>query len=115
MTLQHVSLETRPADADAEVAWWAKLGFDEVEPPGSLGRRARWVQRGRTQIHLLLTDDPVVMPQGHAAVVCEDAERVVPALGDVEERQAHWGARRWYARTPAGHLVEVMAAPPPMT
>jgi catechol 2,3-dioxygenase-like lactoylglutathione lyase family enzyme len=114
MTLQHVALETRRADGDAEVAWWGLLGFAEVEPPPTLRDRARWVQRGPTQIHFLFTDDPVVAPKGHVAVVCEDAERVVPALGDVAEREAHWGARRWYARTPAGHLVEVMAAPPPM-
>jgi hypothetical protein len=113
MTLQHVALETRRQDGDAEVAWWALLGFDEVQPPPALRERARWLQRGPTQIHLLFTDEPVVAPKGHVAVVCEDAERVVPRLGDdVEERRAHWGARRWYARTPGGHRVEVMVAPP---
>ena len=35
MTLQHVTLEIRPADIDAEVAFWALLGFEHVDtPPG---------------------------------------------------------------------------------
>ena len=34
MTLQHASLETRPADVEAEVAFWALLGFARVEPRG---------------------------------------------------------------------------------
>src|SRR3954471_12600773 len=59
VTLQHVSLEVRPGDVDAELAFWALLAFTPVEPPGSLGERSAWVQRGATQIHLLLDDEPV--------------------------------------------------------
>jgi catechol 2,3-dioxygenase-like lactoylglutathione lyase family enzyme len=118
MTVQHVSLETRREDVDAEVAFWALVGFDRVEPPPSLHGRAMWVQAGRTQIHLLYADDPVVMPQGHVAVVAAEYEATVARLRDagfeVESRPEHWGVPRAYVRSPARHLVELMAAPPPM-
>ena len=117
MTLQHVSLETRRADAEAEVAFWALLGFDEVRPPEGLVDVASWVARDGTQIHLLFADDPVVMPRGHVAVVAPDYEAAMARLRDagLEPRPAreHWGAHRSFVRTPAGHTVEVMAAPPP--
>lgn len=116
MTLQHASLETRPADVEAEVAFWALLGFARVEPPGSLGERSAWVQSGGTQIHLLFADDPVVPSQGHVAVVCRGYEATTAALHaagfEVEDRAEHWGAPRCFTRSPGGHRVEVMAAPP---
>jgi hypothetical protein len=119
VTLQHVSLETRPGDAEAEVRFWGLLGFSEVEPPGSLSERATWLQAGATQIHLLHADDPVVPPQGHVAVVCRDYVGTLDALSkaghEVDERARHWGAPRLYTRSPGGHRVEVMAAPPPGT
>ncbi len=121
MTLQHVSLETRPGDVEAEVGFWALLGFARVEPPGTLGDKATWVQRGPAQIHLLHADDPVVPPQGHVAVVAPDGDAgfdaTVAALEAagfaVEPRERHWGAARSFVRSPGGHRVEVMAAPPP--
>ncbi|HEU4976105.1 MAG TPA: VOC family protein [Baekduia sp.] len=116
MTLQHASLETRPADVEAEVAFWALLGFARVEPPGTLGERSAWVQAGATQIHLLFADEPVVPASGHVAVVCADYDATTAALRaagfDVEERTHHWGAARCFTRSPGGHRVEVMAAPP---
>ncbi|MDX6684656.1 MAG: hypothetical protein QOF86_784 [Baekduia sp.] len=116
MTLQHVSLETRPGDVDAEVAFWSLLGFARVDPPVALRERAAWVQAGPMQIHLLFADEPVVMPQGHVAVVCPAFDETMDALrgaGFVPERRAeHWGAARAFVRSAAGHLVEVMAAPP---
>jgi catechol 2,3-dioxygenase-like lactoylglutathione lyase family enzyme len=117
MTLQHVSLETRRADVDAELAFWALLGFDEVPPPEGLVGVASWVARAGTQIHLLYSDEPVVMPEGHVAVVAEDYDGAVAALRDagfeIRPAREHWGAARGFVRTPAGHVVEVMAAPPP--
>src|SRR3954465_8445649 len=98
-----------------------------MEPPGSLGERSAWVQRDGTQIHLMFTGEPTVPPQGHAAVVAGDydaplsapprprpppAERGAPR-GGPEGGERHWGAPRPFVRTPAGHRVEVMAAPPP--
>jgi catechol 2,3-dioxygenase-like lactoylglutathione lyase family enzyme len=115
--LQHVSLETRPADVGAEVAFWALLGFSRVEPPGTLGEIATWVQSGSTQIHLLHADDPVRPPRGHVAVVApapfEATISALEAAGHATEpRTQHWGAARSYVHSPSGHLVEVMAAPP---
>jgi glyoxalase/bleomycin resistance protein/dioxygenase superfamily protein len=116
VTLQHVSLETRPGDVEAEVRFWALLGFERVAPPGELGQRATWVQAGSTQIHLLHAEQPVVPPQGHVAVVCPEYARTIDALSAagfaVDERAQHWSAPRSYTRSPAGHRVEVMAAPP---
>jgi catechol 2,3-dioxygenase-like lactoylglutathione lyase family enzyme len=115
--LQHVSLETRPGDVDAEVRFWALLGFSRVEPPGALGERAAWVQADDgTQIHLLFTDSPTVLPQGHVAVVCPAYAETLDALSrggfEIDERARHWGAPRLYVHSPAGHLVEVMESPP---
>lgn len=116
MTLQHASLEIGPADVEAEVAFWALLGFARVEPPGALGERSAWVQSGATQIHLLFADEPVVPPQGHVAVVCPDYEATTAALRaagfEVVARTQHWGAPRCFTRSPGGHRVEAMAAPP---
>ena len=116
MTLQHVSLEVAPRDVPAELDFWRLLGFAPVEPPGSLGERSAWVQRGATQVHLLFDEAPVVPPSGHTAVVAEDFDGTLAALRgaghEVQERARHWGGARAYTRTPAGHLVEVMAAPP---
>jgi catechol 2,3-dioxygenase-like lactoylglutathione lyase family enzyme len=115
--LQHVANETRREDVDAVVAFWELLGFTRVEPPPGLRERAVWLQRAGSQIHLLFADDPVVMPRGHVAVVAPDYEAAVARLRDAgfEPRPAreHWGAHRAFVRTPAGHTVEVMAAPPP--
>ncbi len=116
MSLQHVALEVREADADAEVAFWLLLGFAEVSPPGTLAGRSRWVQRAQTQLHLLFTEEPVVPPHGHVAVVAEAFAEVcarLAAVGRIPElREEHWGAPRAFAWSPAGHRVELMAAPP---
>ena len=114
--LQHVTLETRRADGPAAVEFWRLLGFEEVEPPPSLRDRAAWVQRDGTQIHVMWVDEPVVPPQGHAAVVVPDYERALERLReaghDVEVRAEHWGAPRAVTRAPGGHRVELMSAPP---
>jgi catechol 2,3-dioxygenase-like lactoylglutathione lyase family enzyme len=116
VTVQHVALETRPADAGELVAFFGLLGFEEVEPPPSLAGRTRWVQRSGTQVHLLLTDDPVAPPSGHVAVVAPDydaaLQRLRAAGHHVDPRAEHWGAPRAFARAPGGHRVEVMSRPP---
>jgi catechol 2,3-dioxygenase-like lactoylglutathione lyase family enzyme len=115
--IQHVALETARADEQAALAFWRLLGFESVDPPPSLRRRAAWLQGGRTQVHLLWSRDPVTPPAGHAAVLVDDYDMTVRQLGeagyDVEPRRAHWGAPRSYVRAPGGHRVEIMAAPPP--
>ncbi len=112
--IHHVALETRREDADAEVAFWALLGFREVAPPPALRERARWVERAGTQVHVMFAAQP--RAAGHAAVVAPEHAAALDALRAAghapEPRAAHWGAARAYVRTPAGHLVEVMAAPP---
>ena len=116
MTLHHVALEVREADAEACVRFWAILGFTEVEPPEGLRDRTRWVERGTQQIHLMVTDDAVAPPQGHAAVVVTDydgtLERLFAAGHAIDPRPEHWGSPRAFVRGPAGHRVEVMAFPP---
>jgi catechol 2,3-dioxygenase-like lactoylglutathione lyase family enzyme len=117
MTLQHTSLEIRKDDVPAELSFWELLGFEHVEAPSGLGGRATWVARDGTHIHLLHADEPTVMPRGHVAILAEDYDATVARLrgagfefGPDEE---FWGAPRGFVRTPAGHRVEVMAAPPP--
>jgi catechol 2,3-dioxygenase-like lactoylglutathione lyase family enzyme len=116
VSIQHVALETRPADAGALVAFFALLGFDEVEPPPPLRGRTRWVQRGATQVHVLFAEDPVAPPAGHVAVVAPDYEAALAALRaaghEVADRAQHWGSPRAFATAPGGHRVEVMARPP---
>ena len=115
--IQHVALEVREGDADACVAFWALLGFEEVEPPGTLRERSRWVQRRGSQVHLMFTDDPVVMPHGHVAVMAgSHYDEMLAALRgagfEPEARAEHWGSPRSFVRCPAGHRVEVRAMPP---
>ncbi len=114
--IQHVALEVRAGDAEAEVAFWALLGFAEVPAPATLAGRARWVQRGATQVHVLLAAAPVVPSHGHVAVIAEAFAETcarLAASGRVPElREEHWGAPRALVSSPAGHRVELMAAPP---
>jgi catechol 2,3-dioxygenase-like lactoylglutathione lyase family enzyme len=115
--IQHVALEVTREQVEDCVAFYALLGFEEVEPPASLRDRAAWVSRGGTQVHLLFVDEPQALPEGHVAVIAEDYPVTVEALReaghDVDLRREHWGASRAYIRDPAGNLVELMASPPP--
>lgn len=77
-----------------------------------------WLNKAGTSVHLLTTDEPVVPATGHAAVVIDSYEQTLERLRaagfDPQPRVEHWGAARAYVRDPAGHVVEVMAAPPPI-
>jgi len=114
--IQHVALETAPADGAAAEEFWRLLGFKPVKPPPTLSDRAAWLKGGETQVHLLWTEDPVAPPQGHVAVVLDNYEKTLARLRDagyeVEPRKEHWAAARAFVRAPGGHKVEVMAAPP---
>ena len=114
--LQHVALEVRRDSVPRCVEFWRLVGFELVEPPASLADRATWVQRDGTQIHLLYSDDPTVPPGGHAAVVVADYPGTLARLREAgfepDPRREHWGAPRAFVREPAGHRVELMAAPP---
>ncbi|WCB96647.1 hypothetical protein DSM104299_05412 [Baekduia alba] len=115
--LQHVALPTLRSDVEAEVRFWALLGFVVVTPPATLAERATWVQAGDgTQIHLLYVSEAAER-SGHVAVVAPapfDATfAALTAAGFTPEpRTSHWGAARAYVHTPGGHLVELMASPP---
>ena len=115
--IHHVALEVAPAVADGEVAFWALLGFCEVVPPGELAERARWVELEGTQVHLLFTAAPAIPADGHVAVTTRDYDVVVTRLRaaghEAAPRREHFGTPRTQVRSPAGHLVEVMAPPRP--
>jgi catechol 2,3-dioxygenase-like lactoylglutathione lyase family enzyme len=114
--IHHVALEVRGRDVAACERFWRLLGFARVEPPPSLRDRAVWLERRGTQIHLLLATRPVIPRNAHVAVAVDDYEKTLDRLlegeHDPEPRPEHWGAPRCFVRSPAGHLVEVMASPP---
>lgn len=111
--LQHVTVEIHARDAEAEIAFWGVLGFTPVPVPPTLSG-ATWLEaEDGLQIHLAHRADPVVPPLAHPAVVVDDFDAVVAGLGGAfEERTPHWGGRRGYATSPAGHTVEVMSVAP---
>ena len=115
--LQHVSLEVGRDQVERSATFWELLGFERVEPPPALRDRATWLERSGTQVHLMLVDDPVAPPQGHAAVVAVEYDATLAALREAgfepEPRSEHWGVPRCFVRDPIGHRVEVMSAPPP--
>ena len=115
--LHHVALEVSPEKIEAEGRFWVLAGFREVPVPEALGGGYTWFEREGTQIHLLHADDPVIPARGHAAVAVADFQATFDALREgghqVEEGRQLWGERRAKAITPAGHLVEIMADPPP--
>ena len=112
-----MTLELRRDDWPAAKEFWSIVGFEEVDPPSGLVGTSAWVQRDDTQIHLQWQDDPVVPRSGHTAVVVDDWEGVIARLRaaghEVEEHERYWGAARAFTHAPGGHLVELMAAPPP--
>jgi catechol 2,3-dioxygenase-like lactoylglutathione lyase family enzyme len=117
--IHHVALPTRRDDVEAEVAFWALLGFSVVAPPPSLRARATWVQApDGTQIHLLYADEEAgAAPRGHVAIVAQTFDATLTRLSAAghtpEPRTPHWGAPRAYVRSPSGHRIELMAAAPP--
>ena len=114
--IHHVALEVAPERERECIAFYSLLGFREVDPPASLSDRASWLEREGTQIHLLRTDEPATLPNGHAAVVVpryeQTLERLRAAGHEVESRTAHWGSPRAFVRDPAGNRVEIMEFPP---
>lgn len=118
MGLDHVSLELPPDRLADCVSFWLLLGFEPVQLPDEFAGRVAWVIRGRTAIHLIVTDDdPVIPPSGHAGVVIDSYEETLDRLRaagfEPEPQTEYWGAARAFVRDPAGHRVEVMAAGPP--
>ena len=114
--LHHVTFEVRPADREATAAFYELLGFRRAEPPESLRGRALWLEHEGTQLHLKRVDEPITLPEGHAALVVQDFDAVIGRLRaaghEPEPRERHWGSPRAFVRDPAGNLVELMAFPP---
>ena len=117
MTLHHVSLGCPPDLLAGEARVWQVLGFVGVEPPEGLADTSLWFQAGETQVHLV--PEPATRREsgtGHVAVVCPEFDETVEALAglgiEVDHRTPYWGSPRAKMTTPAGHLVELMAAPP---
>ncbi len=116
--LHHVSLEVREDAAGDEVAFWALLGFTEVTPPEPLAGTSRWVRDADSgqQIHVVFEREPTVPRAAHVAIVRPEYEEQLATLRaagvDVLVRREYWGAARSFVRSPGGHRVEVMQAPP---
>ena len=86
--LQHVSVEIRPDQEDACIAFWKLLGFEQMTPPPILRGHVTWVQRDGTLARL--ADGGYEMYEGSNA----------------------WDAPRTFVRDPAGNLFEVMSKSP---
>ncbi len=114
--LHHVTLEICSADADRFAELLGLIGFEPVPVPESLGADYRWFEASGSQVHLALVAEPVVPAVGHAAFVVSPigpaAERLERSGFEISERRRHWGARRLTVTAPAGHLIELMEAPP---
>ena len=114
--VHHVGLEVDAGQLDACVEFWTLLGWHEVAVPDGIGDRGRWMQRGAQQVHLLVVTEPVASHAGHVALVDREldatVERLAVAGHEVLERNQYWGARRVFTRSPGGHRVELMSAPP---
>jgi hypothetical protein len=118
--IHHVAMEVAPELMGAEGEFWVAAGFQRVAAPEALGAGFDWYERGGTQIHLMETADPSTPPaRGHVAVVASEFEVTLARLSAggfaAGETRNLWGARRAKAKTPAGHVVELMEFPPQAT
>lgn len=113
--LHHVGIEIAPEDVERAAELFELLGFERAEPPPTLAEFT-WLEREGTQVHLMPDPDPIAPPRGHLAVVVPEFEATLSALREagfeVEPAREHWGAARARVMAPAGHRVELMAAPP---
>jgi hypothetical protein len=114
--LHHVSLEIRPDNLDRTVELFETIGFQRVDAPRPIAEYVVWLERDRSQVHLIQTPEPTVMQLGHAAFVAPNFEAAITALDragfEVDEARELWGERRAFATMPGGQKVEIMSAPP---
>jgi hypothetical protein len=119
--LHHASLEITREGADAEVAFWSLLGYEEIAPlTASLAERSRWVQdatgASRDQVHLVYEAEPTIPRRAHLAVVRGEYAPTLAALRaaglEVLEREPYWDSPRAFVHSPAGHRIEVMGFAP---
>ncbi len=116
VALHHVSLEVPAEEVEATVEFFAILGFRRLPAPEQIAEYVTWMENGPNQIHLIHTPEGAVPLLGHAAIVAPDLDATVAALAEAgfqfEESHPLWGERRGFVVGPAGHRVELMAAPP---
>jgi catechol 2,3-dioxygenase-like lactoylglutathione lyase family enzyme len=114
--IHHVNRQIPPSTLDQCVRFYGLLGFKPVPAPEAVAGRAVWLEAAATQVHLMPAAD-AQPDRGHVAVVVSDYEAVLAELRtaghEVEPRRKHWGSPRAFVHDPAGHLVELMAFPPP--
>jgi catechol 2,3-dioxygenase-like lactoylglutathione lyase family enzyme len=114
--IHHATRDIPPSALEDCLAFYALIGFVEVQPPAGIAGRAAWLEaaRGeqRTQIHLMLVDG-AEPNAGHVAVVCAAYDATLEGLRraghEIDPRTEHWGSPRSFVRDPAGNLVELMA------
>jgi hypothetical protein len=103
--LQHVTLETTPAQAARFGELLEAIGFEPVAVPPALADDYRWFAAAGTQVHLALTEDPMVPTIGHAAFVVAPlapaADRL-RELGFAVSDGAATGVRRGSSSPPPG-------------
>jgi catechol 2,3-dioxygenase-like lactoylglutathione lyase family enzyme len=113
--IHHVTREVTPQQLDLCEQFYRVLGFHPAQVPTGIAGRARWLERGATQIHLMPRDDAQVQ-SGHIGIIVEAYDATIEQLRrhghEIDSRTAHWGSPRAYVRDPAGHLVELMAFAP---
>jgi catechol 2,3-dioxygenase-like lactoylglutathione lyase family enzyme len=113
--LQHVTLEVRADQVEDCISFWGLLGFERTARPPLLPDNSAWVERQGTQVHIIWVDAPMVPRVGHAAVLVDDYAAALAGLEragfQAEPGLDAWGPRS-FVHDPAGHLVEVMSAPP---
>jgi catechol 2,3-dioxygenase-like lactoylglutathione lyase family enzyme len=114
--IHHVSLEVPPAEVERTVAFWELIGFARTQAPEDIAAFVTWLERPPHQVHLIHAEQATAPVLGHTAIVATDFGTTVESLRDagfeVEDAQELWGSPRAFALGPAGHRVELMAAPP---
>lgn len=114
--LHHVALEVDLRKVREETRFFNAVGFVEVPVPDDLGPGFVWLECGGTQIHLVCGSESAEPISGHIAIVTPDFPATVTRLEndgfEVRPGRELWGEKRAKVRSPAGHTVELMAAPP---
>ena len=78
--LQHVAVGIRPRTGTPRSAS-GSCSVSRRSSRRGLAGTARWVRRGADAIHLQFTDEPVIPPVGHVAIVADDYQAVLRTAG----------------------------------
>lgn len=109
--IQHVAIEV--ADLGEAIAFYAKLGLEEVPRPQSLDDLpGAWLQVGAHQVHLMVNEE-LERPRtlGHVAFQVGDLDGVRHILAErgVETTEPfdNGDGRQCFANDPSGNLLEL--------